>query len=108
MKKFTLTALALVMILSLTACGGRRNDNSTNNNPNNSGMTDNGGSAGTNNSTGHSGNTMIENGMDNNADGGLMGELEDGANDVINGTENAVDDMVNGGTNAANRENGDR
>ena len=92
-RNFALVLTALMLVFSLTACGGRSNSNTTG---------DNGSTATEDDSNTNSGST---NNGGSNADRN-EGALGGAADDAVNGMENAVDDVLPGDDNTQPNQGG--
>lgn len=102
MKKVILVVLAMLLVFSLTACGSRGNENNTGTNP---GTQNNG----TVRPEDDNGMVQDENGIIGDKDpaqNGVLpevgGEIEQGANDVIDEVGDAIDGNDNNAGNADN------
>lgn len=91
-RNFALVLTALMLVFSLTACGGRGNNDTTANN----------GSTTTEDST----NTDRNDGGLGNAVGDAANGVGNAVGDVANGMENAVDDVLPGDNNSTNNTQG--
>lgn len=97
-RSFALVLTALLLVFSLTACGGRNND--TVQDPptteNSTSDTTQSGTGNANSGTGNtnSGTTQDDNRQDNTSDDTLLDDAGDAAGDVMDGVEDAVDDVL--------------
>lgn len=114
-RSLALTLTALMLVFSLTACGGGKTNNQETTAPGNETIDDAGAGAGTGNSDNgtSSSETDRNNGANDdtllddagNAAGDLVNGAGDAVGDVVNGVENAVDDVLPG-ENAKQRSTG--
>ena len=105
-RSLTLLAVSLLLVCSLTACGGNGKQQDNNANQNGSAVTGSDNAAGNNGNAANNGNTANngENNTNGNRDDSLMEDvgdaITDGANDVRDGIDDVGDALT--GNNAKN------
>ena len=90
-RSFALVLTALMLVFSLTACGGRNND-TVQDPPTTENSTSDTTQSGTGNTS--SGTTQDDNRQDNTSDDTLLDDAGNAVGDVMDGVEDAVDDVL--------------
>jgi len=101
-RNLALLLTSVLLVFALTACGGNRKTNGTNNTANepaNNAATDNNGTNNANNGVLDNNNAADRNTTNN---GGLVGDAERAGEDLVGGVEGAVKDVLPGTNNTAN------